>query len=553
MAYGMTSSGPRLWIVEGDNLRLGNLATGDFTVLDTGWTGVTSLAHLQIGDVLWYVRNGSLYSGVGANAKRRGAPGVWTGAASVFSDSRSKVYVFHGGYGVYAIDGTGAATPVRASANLVQQPTTFDSATWTKNRSAISRVDVTNETAPDGSTTADLWREDTTNGVHYIDQKMSGDPSRTMSWSLFVAPAGRSVINLYLTTVEDPASGASIVADLVGGTVTSSASGTGSIVGGTVERTGTSFFKVTITGKARAATTGTIRAVAYLMKDVATGSYLGDGSSGVTLWGGELKLTNDFPTPNLVVMPNDVSNAAWIKSRAATIFDGSGTRTPDDTQTAHLWREDSTNGNHSLGQILTADPQRETTFSICLKAGGRTAAALVLTTPQDGTSGATGIFDLVAKTATGSPSGTGGFKEAKLVDLGGGWFRASVTGKARGVAGTQVRAVAYLLPSPGGSSAYPGDGSSGLYAWGGEVKGTLDANASSALTSIVSLPGNSTPGATPWWETFYVTRANGELGKLSGVGSINESPGPEQGTVLGYQKLGTATWPAPQLMVARNY
>jgi hypothetical protein len=49
-----------------------------------------------------------------------------------------------------------------------------------------------------------------------------------------------------------------------------------------------------------------------------------------------------------------------------------------------------------------------------------------------------------------------------------GWYRVNVRGIPRGVTGsTQVRAVLYVMKT--GTSSYTGDGTSGLYASGGEL------------------------------------------------------------------------------------
>jgi hypothetical protein len=553
-AMAVSSSGSTLYVVQNNKLWSIDRASGVTTDAGVDMTGVTSMATVPAVGAL-YLKNGSLYA-LSNTTKALGSPGVWAGNATIVSVPRSQqALINQPGVGLYVVNFTGfdnttaQATPVRASANLVAQPIAFDDAAWTKTRTTIVANAIQ---GLDRTTTADLLREDTTRSRHSIEQIVTADPTRMYTWSAYVQPAGRTFFNLVLTTPEDPNSGADVVFDLTHETVVlANGVGTGAVINASIEDVGsTGWLRVSATGKPRGVAGTSVRAMAYLMSSGSVGTYTGDGTSGVYLWGSELKLANDFATPNQVVDADDPSKATWHKNRSSIVYDG--TSSPNPAFPAYKLVEDTTTGTHYLDQFVTADATRPATWSLYLKANGRTQASLYLTTPSDPNSGASLAVDLVAKTAVCSRSGNGTCTGGQLVDLGNNWFRASVTGTATNVPGNQVRVVLY--PSNGSAQGYLGDGASGFYVWRGELRGMLDPALSSPITSVVDVPASCNPGDTTCADALYVLRASGQLGKLTGLALANEGNGGSGlGTTLGYQNLGATTWPAGTLLAPRNY
>jgi hypothetical protein len=547
------SGASTLYVVQSNKLWKVDLITGVTTDANVDMTGVTSMATVSGAGTL-FLRNGSLYS-LSDTTKALGSPGFWAANATITAAPRSnEALINQPGAGLFVVKLTGIGTtngmavPVRASANLVAQPIAFDDTAWTKARTTVVANSIQ---GLDRTTTADVLKEDTTKNRHSMEQIVAVDPTRIYTWSMYVQPAGRSFFNLVLTTPEDPNSGADVVFNLANATVPYAAGvGTGALISASVEPVGTTgWFHVSVTGKPGGSGSG-VRAMAYLMTSASVGTYTGNGSSGVNLWGAELKLANDFATPNQMVDADDQSKATWHKNRSSIVFDN--TSAPNTAFPAYKLVEDTTNGTHYLDQFVTADATRPQTWSFYLKANGRTQASLYLTTPSDSSSGASVLVDLVAKTAVGSKSGRGTITSGQLVDLGNGWFRASVTGTATDVPGNQVRVVLY--PSNGSAQGYVGDGTSGFYVWRGELRGMLDAGLSSPITKAVDVPANCNPGDATCADALYVLRASGQLGKLTGMALNNESVGGAGvGTTLGYANLGAATWTPDTLLAPRNY
>jgi hypothetical protein len=540
MAYSAPSS---LYIVQSNKLWLVDLATGNGTDVGQDMTEVTSIASPKSGG-LYFLRNGSLFA-LSNPTTALGAPGAWAPTATLSDTPKRQLLINQPGYGLYVVDAlTSAATPLRASANLVTQPIAIEHADWVKDHTTV--VANVSTLAPDNTPTADQLREDTSAGLHSVGQVITADPTRTYTWSIYARGNGRKFLELYLTTPEDFESGAEVITDLTLGTVVSSKTfGTGLLINASIEDAGNGWKRVTVTGRPRGVASTTVRAVAHLMKTGGVASYAGDGSSGVYLWGGELKLTNDVATPNQVVDPDRPDLATWTKNRSSIVSDGTGA--PDPSFGAYKWREDTTAGTHYLDQIVAADPTRSSTWSLYLKAAGRTAGSLYLTTPGDSNSGAAAQFDLVNKTAVGSASGAATISGAQLTDVGNGWFRVSVTGKPNTAAGNRVRAVLYS------SNAGVGDGTSGFYVWRGELRGQLDATLSSPIKAVVDVPVNCNPGNSACTDVLYVVRASGQLSKLTGLGLTDGAPAAVQGTVLNHQQLGAPTWATGTLLAPRNY
>jgi hypothetical protein len=179
-----------------------------------------------------------------------------------------------------------ATSDGQARRNLLTFPTAFDDAAWTK--TGLLTVSANSFTAPDGTTTADTLTEDTSNGGHSVTQTLTKAASaQTYTASAFVRPNGRTVVRLRLNdssntnnaTAEFTLTGSGTSASpTVAGTFTSASAAITSVGGG--------WYRLSVT-----ATTGTetgLGAVLFLTNG-SSASYLGDGTSGVFLWGAQLE------------------------------------------------------------------------------------------------------------------------------------------------------------------------------------------------------------------------------------------------------------------------
>jgi hypothetical protein len=160
---------------------------------------------------------------------------------------------------------------------------------------------------------------------------------------------------------------------------------------------------------------------------------------------------------NIQTYSEDFSNAVWIKvgSTVAT----NTTVSPDGTTTGDKLTEDISTGLHSAAIAATQATGGDYTFSVFVKANGRTKFQLA----EAFSIGGTVNFDLIAGTATT----TAPAKNGKIENYGNGWYKCSATWTFVSAAGT----VLYLnLLNDAGSNSYLGNGTSGVILWGGQLE-----------------------------------------------------------------------------------
>jgi hypothetical protein len=173
----------------------------------------------------------------------------------------------------------------------------------------------------------------------------------------------------------------------------------------------------------------------------------------------DLGLLVEESRTNLALRSGDISNAAWSKLNASVTANAAVA--PDGTLTGAKIVEDGTLNQHGVLQTLTVVSGSAYTQSVFAKAGERTW--LYMTEGNNVT--ATAWFNL-ATGALGTVSGTGS-PSATITPLGNGWYRCALTFTPIATsANIQVRPTT----ANGSSSAYQGDGASGLYAWGGQLE-----------------------------------------------------------------------------------
>jgi hypothetical protein len=158
--------------------------------------------------------------------------------------------------------------------NLCIRSQELSDAAWVKTRTTVTADAAI---APDGTTTADLLVEDTSNNTHIVQQTITlTAASHTMS--VFVKASGRSWVSLFNNSV------ANVVAnfDVSTGTV-----GTvGAAATANIQAFGNGWWRCSMTF------TGVAGANALLVRlgtADATPSYLGDGASGALLWGAQVE------------------------------------------------------------------------------------------------------------------------------------------------------------------------------------------------------------------------------------------------------------------------
>jgi hypothetical protein len=185
-----------------------------------------------------------------------------------------------------------------ARTNLLQRSQEFDDAYWTKTRSSISADQII---APDGTLTADKLVEDTSTNTHVLQRSISlggSVDSSAYTISFYVKASERSFLQAYDNGQN--ASG-STVFDLSTGAVTS---GTG-----TITSVGNGWYKCAIYPLKNFGTTAIL--VFVLQSDAGTSSYLGDGTSGIYIWGAQLE-AGAFATPYIPTVASTVARSADV-------------------------------------------------------------------------------------------------------------------------------------------------------------------------------------------------------------------------------------------------
>jgi len=167
-----------------------------------------------------------------------------------------------------------------SSTNLLLQSEAFDSANWTKFGGVVTANAIA---SPDGNTTADLFAEDTTTGLHDMYQVVTGlTGGATYTLSLYVKPAGRGWIELQMQ--DNLAWHNGQYYDLTNGVLGAQPAG----VTATITPLANGWYRLTYTVTLSAgATSATIYIV--LANGDGIDSYTGDGTSGVYLWGAQLE------------------------------------------------------------------------------------------------------------------------------------------------------------------------------------------------------------------------------------------------------------------------
>ena len=195
---------------------------------------------------------------------------------------------------------------------------------------------------------------------------------------------------------------------------------------------------------------------------------------------------------NLITYSEDFSNAYWVKDNSAVT---SGFVSPDGTTSAYKLIENTSNTTHkSWAQETTLAVTYS--FSLFAKAGERRRIGL-----RDNQIGNNAIFDLISGTVV---SGSG-----SIVALTNGYYRISLTG-TYAAAGT--RHEIYILEdnATNVTTAYQGDGTSGLYIWGAQVE------QGSYATSYIPTSGQS-GGVTRVLDSCNQTVPDGVIGQTEGT------------------------------------
>ena len=164
-----------------------------------------------------------------------------------------------------------------ARSNLLSRSAQFDDAAWTRQNATITADAAM---APDGTIAADALVESAATGIHQITQAASVAEGAIVTLSLFVKPAGRTRLALLLSSGGDFAQG---TFDLTAGTATTAQGGTGTALSARLVPLANGWARCVLTGSI-AGEASYLTACRLLNPG---GTYEGDGSGGLLLWGAQ--------------------------------------------------------------------------------------------------------------------------------------------------------------------------------------------------------------------------------------------------------------------------
>lgn len=164
-----------------------------------------------------------------------------------------------------------------ASTNLLTYSEDLTQSAWIKSGATIS---ANATTAPDG-TTADKIVEDTSTNSHSVANIYGAMVAGTVyTLSAYVKPAGRNFVRLSVASIAST----SITVNLTTKEVQGATSG---VLNYNVEKVWNSWLRVSLTF--RPSISGNAACTAWIVKEFQVGSYQGDGTSGIYVWGMQLE------------------------------------------------------------------------------------------------------------------------------------------------------------------------------------------------------------------------------------------------------------------------
>jgi hypothetical protein len=350
------------------------------------------------------------------------------------------------GNGDFSVTRATTATRVNAAGlvelvpyNLLTYSEDLTNANWAKNLSTIT-ANIT--TAPNGTLTADKLVENTSNGFHWISQNNIG-AFQSLTASCYFKKSERDWGLIRMRTLVNDRYA---YFNLNNGTI-----GTVDVqLTASIQDVGNGWYRCSVS--TTNPTTATNPIVFGMSNADNVSSYLGDGTSGLFIWGAQLnegtsaldyqatETRLNIPRldyslgscPNILLEPQrtnlmlrseEFDNASWVKT--AINVTANTTTSPSGLTNADTLTADGTSSFHQAAQLVSGVLNTTYTFSVYAKKNTNNFIQLI---PQ-GAIGGTNLwanFDL----NNGVVGSTGSLTTAAITSVGNGWYRCSITGAA---------------------------------------------------------------------------------------------------------------------------
>ncbi len=188
----------------------------------------------------------------------------------------------------------------------------------------------------------------------------------------------------------------------------------------------------------------------------------------------QIRIASEGSVTNKILYSEVQSNAAYTKT-ATTI--GSAITAPDGTNTALPVVDTAATSTHSIYQDVSLVSGTIYTFSMFVKATGRTRLQLQNTS-------STAYVDFNLTTGLAVAAGGTGFVGSNIIALPNSWFRISLVFTSQA---TSTQHIAMYLEDASGNVSYLGNGTSGIYTWGWQVEANAGATSYYPTTSAVAV------------------------------------------------------------------
>jgi hypothetical protein len=351
-------------------------------------------------------------------------------------------------YSVIPSDGSGDMSVVRATTatrvnssglvelvpyNIAQYSEQFDNAAWVKERITIT-ANIT--TAPNGSLTADKIVEDNTTNSHRARQNAISEQGVQYTLSFYLKASER-------TKARITAGGLNAFAnfDLSNGTII----GSPTLCTASIISADNGWYRCSITYTQTSATSSAQLHLAATLNAAGDFSYLGDGVSGIFIWGAQLvegSVAKDYQKtetrlniprldysngtcPSLLVEPqrtnlarwsSSFDNAAWTK--LDTTISANLIASPSGIQDADKIQENTNNAFHLIEQVYVTTNGTNYALSFYVKKAEREFAVVGVYTNES--------KQIRVNLTTGTIISTNGtWVSTSIENIGNGWYRVS--------------------------------------------------------------------------------------------------------------------------------